>query len=301
MLVLDDAGQMKGTRRSDSGRGLQPRWFWVGGAVITLLLAIFLAYSFVEPHWLKIKEVTFSSPDVPKAFDGVRVAFIADIHRGPFFSQARVRRLVDKVNALKPDMILLGGDYVLGDPVKYSDSCFQELARLKAPLGCFAVLGNHDYGKSVGPSTRAIKNAGITLLDNRGVWIDKGDAHIRLGGVGDYEVDTPDVGPVLYGTKPSDFVLLVSHNPAFVHDLQPGQVDLMLSGHTHGGQITFFGLWAPVLPRHVGQGLRSGVVKTDATTVIVSNGVGTIFPPMRFFARPDIVVVTLRSGSPATP
>ena len=119
--------------------------------------------------------------------------------------------------------------------------------------------------------------------------------------MGDYQVDTPDVGPVLYGTKPGDFVLLVSHNPAFVHDLQPGQVDLMLSGHTHGGQVTFFGLWAPVLPRHVGQGLRSGVVKTDATTVIVSNGVGTIFPPMRFFARPDIVVVTLRSDSPAAP
>jgi len=71
----------------------------------------------------------------------------------------------------------------------------------------------------------------------------QGRARIRLGGVGDYQVDTPDVGPVLYGTKPGDFVLLVSHNPAFVHDLQPGQVDLMLSGHTHGGQLTFFGLW----------------------------------------------------------
>ena len=287
---------MKVARPRGNSNRYQPRWFWVGGAVVALLVAIFVAYSFVEPFMLKVKEVTFTSADLPKAFDGTRVVFISDIHRGPFFSQDRVRSLVSKVNALKPDLILLGGDYVYEDPVKYSESCFQELARLNAPEGCFAVLGNHDYGKDVGPSTRAIQNAGITLLDNRGVWIDKGNERIRLGGVGDYDVDNPDIAPIIRGTAPGDFVLLVSHNPAFVRELKPGQVDLMLSGHTHGGQVTFFGLWAPVLPREVGQKLRTGVVKTDATTVIISNGVGTIFPPIRFFARPDIVVVTLRSG-----
>ena len=283
-----------------AGHGFRPRWFWLGGAVLALVVAIVLAYSFVEPYLLEVREVTFTSPDLPQAFDGTRVVLITDIHRGPFFSQDRVGRLVAKVNALKPDLILLGGDYVWEDPVKYSDSCFSELAKLRATLGSFAVLGNHDYGKDVGPSTRAIKGAGITLLDNRGVWIDKGNERIRLGGVGDYQVDTPDVGPVLHGTQSGDFVLLVSHNPAFVYDLRPGQVDLMLSGHTHGGQVTLFGLWAPVLPSHITQKLRTGVVKMDATTVVVSNGVGTIFPPMRFFARPDVVVITLRRGTPAS-
>ncbi len=90
--------------------------------------------------------------------------------------------------------------------------------------------------------------------------------------------------------------MLVSHEPDFAEELQPGAADLMLSGHTHGGQLTFFGLWAPVVGSEYGQKYRTGTVTNGSTTVIVSNGIGTILPPLRFFARPQIVVITLKKA-----
>ncbi len=91
-------------------------------------------------------------------------------------------------------------------------------------------------------------------------------------------------------------MVLASHEPDFAEELQPGAVDLVLSGHTHGGQMTFFGLWAPFVGSEYGQKYRTGMVVNGVTTVIVSNGVGTIFPPLRFFARPQIVVITLETA-----
>jgi predicted MPP superfamily phosphohydrolase len=286
-----------------------------------VVVAGVLAYGFVESHRIEVKRYTVTSPDVPAGFDGTRVVLLTDIHRGAFFSQDRVRRLVERVNALRPDLVVLGGDYVYAN-TDYEASCFAELARLQAPLGRFAVLGNHDYceyradsgtGSSSGtsdgtrpggatdpsPAIEAIRGAGITLLDNRAVWVEKAGRRIRVGGVGDYQEDTPDLAPTVEGTSAGDFVLLVSHNPDYAEELPIGAVDLVLSGHTHGGQVTFFGLWAPSLPSEYGQKYRTGLVVTEATTVIVSNGIGTIFPPIRFFARPQIVEITLRSGPPA--
>jgi predicted MPP superfamily phosphohydrolase len=286
-----------------------------------VVVAGVLAYGFVESHRIEVKRYTVTSPDVPAAFDGTRVVLLTDIHRGAFFSQDRVRRLVEQVNALGPDLVVLGGDYVYAN-TGYEASCFAELARLQAPLGRFAVLGNHDYGEyradggggsssgtsdgtrpggatDPSPAIEAIRGAGITLLDNRAVWVEKAGRRIRVGGVGDYQEDTPDLAPTVEGTSAGDFVLLVSHNPDYAEELPIGAVDLVLSGHTHGGQVTFFGLWAPSLPSEYGQKYRTGLVVTEATTVIVSNGIGTIFPPIRFFARPQIVEITLRSGPPA--
>jgi uncharacterized protein len=276
------------------------RW-WIVALCVFVVLAALLAYMFVEPFLLEVKPYEFTSSQVPAEFEGTKIVLLTDIHRGWFFSQERVRDLVQKVNALHPDSVVLAGDYVYVNP-DYESSCFKELAALKAPLGVFAVLGNHDYaeyssGNDKGdPSAaiRAIEGAGITLLNNSGTWVTQDGARIRIGGVGDYKMDSPDLTGAADGTTPTDFVILLSHNPDFAETLPAGAVDLVLSGHTHGGQVTFFGLWAPYLPSGYGQKYRTGVVHDDNTTVIVSNGIGTIFPPMRFFARPQIVEITLR-------
>ncbi len=209
------------------------------------------------------------------------------------------------MNALEPDLVLLGGDYVYAE-TDYAASCFAELARLEAPLGRYRSAGQSRLrrarqrgARTRRPTIEAIRDASITLLDNQAVWIEKAGARIRLGGVSDYQMGRPRLGPTLEGTGADDFVLLLSHNPDFAEELPPGAVDLMLSGHTHGGQITFFGLWAPYLPSDYGQKYRTGLVVTESTTVIVSNGIGTIFPPIRFFAPPQIVEITLESGPPA--
>jgi uncharacterized protein len=265
------------------------------------MVAVFVAYSLSESYRLEVKEYTYSSPEVPAAFDGTRIILLTDVHRAFYFSQQRIGRMVDRVNALEPDLIVLGGDYVYGSK-DYEASAFAELGRLRAPLGTFAVLGNHDYahpGDGVNdpePSLDAAAQVGIPVLDNSGVWIVQEGQRLRLAGVSDLRETQPDLAPGLQGTAPGDLVILAAHEPDFAEQLQPGLVDLVLSGHTHGGQITLFGLWAPIVDSDYGQKYRTGVVHNDGTTVVVSNGVGAIFPPLRFFAPPQIVVVTLESA-----
>jgi predicted MPP superfamily phosphohydrolase len=275
-------------------------------AAILTLATLVSSCGLLDTCRLEVKGYTCESPDLPLEFDRARVVFVTDIHRGPFYSEERVGRLVNRVNRLEPDLILLGGDYVHHDP-KYESSCFQELAHLEAPLGCFAILGNHDYGRLDGddPGPRgavdAAAAAGITLLRNQAVWVEKGGQKIRLGGVEDYQVGRPRLEPIIDGTTAGDFVLLLSHNPDYSEQLPADAVDLVLSGHTHGGQVTVFDSWAPYVPSEYGQKYRTGIVENGLTTVIVSNGVGTAtMLPIRLFAPAQIVVVTLKVGASAS-
>jgi predicted MPP superfamily phosphohydrolase len=251
-----------------------------------------VAYSFWEPYCLTVREVHVVDRDVPIAFDGTRIAFLTDIHHGPYFSLARVSKAVEMANQLQPDIMVLGGDYVFGSP-EYIAPCFAELARLEAPMGIFGTLGNHDHWQDAVLTSENMVEAGIEWINNRAVWIERDGQRIKIGGVGDLWEGSQDLTPTVEGVTEDDFVLLVSHNPDYVERMPSERVDLVFAGHTHGGQVTLFGLWAPFVPSAYGQTYRSGVVDTGFTTVIVSNGVGTIPPPVRFFARPEIVLVHL--------
>jgi hypothetical protein len=258
-----------------------------------VLAVVLLSYSFAEARSLRVVDYRFGSGDLPPAFDGTRIVLISDLHVRPAFPVERVRAVVDRANALHPDMVVLCGDYVDNDPALVRPT-FAALARLRAPLGVFGVLGNHDYWSDAAPAVRgAMASAGIVSLDNQGLWVRRGDARLRLGGVGDLWEDGQDIGATTGVTSGSDFVLLVTHNPDYVERLRRGAVDLALAGHTHGGQITLFGLWAPFVASDYGQRFRSGLVTSAPAPVIVSNGIGTIGPPLRFFAPPQLVVVEL--------
>jgi len=267
--------------------------------VIIVVGITLLVYSFVEPHLLQVREVQLEDADVPAAFDNLKAAFISDIHHGPYFSLDRVQLLVERVNGLKPDLIILGGDYVHRDN-DYIQPCFEELKKLNAPLGKFGVLGNHDHWEGAQLTRKMMKEAGITLIDNKACWIEKDGKKIKLGGVGDLWVDDQDIEPTIRDVEDEDFVILVSHNPDYVEEIETSRIDLVMSGHTHGGQATVFGLWGPCVPSVHGQKYRTGTVETELTKVIVSNGVGTITPPARFCARPDIILLTLKSAFPPT-
>jgi predicted MPP superfamily phosphohydrolase len=233
-----------------------------------------------ETFTARVHDYVIADEDIPTDFDGFRIAFITDIHHGPLLSTERVASLVAQVNRLKPDLILMGGDYVHRG-TRYIEPCFSELGKLAAPAGVFGVLGNHDHWDGADLTRAAMRRNGIGALDNAGVWIVRGKTRIRLGGVGDLWTDRQDTAAALGSAKKGDFVVLVSHNPDFAH--------------THGGQISFFGVYAPFLPTKTGQKYRSGLVDAGSCRVIVSNGTGTITPPLRFFAPAEIVVVTLRS------
>jgi predicted MPP superfamily phosphohydrolase len=257
--------------------------------------ALFVLYAFLEPYWLTVTEVTIASADVPPAFDGLRMAFLTDIHHGPYFSLDRVRSVVRRTNALHPDLILLGGDYVHRQ-TRYIVPCFQVLAGLQAPLGVFGVLGNHDHWQGAVLTSQSMIEAGIEWVNNRSVWVERNGARIKIGGVGDLWEGSQNLQATVGDVLPSDWVILLSHNPDYAEQLNTDLVDLQLSGHTHGGQVTLFGLWAPLLPSTSGQKYRSGVVSTAHTVVVVSRGIGTITPPVRLFCRPEIVIVRLSRG-----
>jgi len=261
------------------------------GALATLLYA-----AVIEPRWLVVREVEVLDPDIPPSFDGKTIAFLTDVHHGIYFPLHRVRNLVARTNALQPDLILLGGDYAHLQ-TRYIPSCLAELAQLNAPLGKFGVLGNHDHWYDAELTWQSMRAAGIVALDNRAEWIVLGTERIRIGGVGDLWEHSQDLSATTSGVKDEDFVILLSHNPDYVESIQTSAVDLVLSGHTHGGQITFFGLWAPVSNSRFGQKYLSGVVSTPFTTAVISNGIGIVTPPLRFGARPEIILIRLHRGS----
>lgn len=261
---------------------------WV---VISMLVIIMLfAYVLVEPYWLVTTEYDIYDKSIPAEFDGYRIVFVSDIHHGPFFSYERVENLRNKINNIGGDLILLGGDYVHRGPL-YVPAVFEALSGLNAENGVLGVLGNHDHWDGEQETRDGFARAGFVDIDNKRVVIEKGDSLIHVAGVGDYDMDVQS-----FAREDGIYTILVSHNPDYAAELSEDKPDLMFSGHTHGGQVTLFGLWAPLIPSHYGNKFRYGEIDYNDIKMIVTSGVGTITPPVRFFARPEIVIITLHRG-----
>lgn len=250
------------------------------------------AYSLLEAGWLKVDQRALAVARLPAAFKNLKVAFLSDLHHGPYTGLAYLQHCVKLAQDWKPDLILLGGDYVHRDP-KFIAPLFEALKTLRAPLGTFAVLGNHDHWESASQTRSNMVDAGIADLTNKGVWLERGGGKLRLGGVGDLWEDEQDVKSALGDATANDAALLLSHNPDYAETLQDARVSIMLSGHTHGGQIQVPFIGAPILPSRYGQKYLEGLVQAPKTQVFVSRGVGTISPPVRFLCRPEIHFLTL--------
>lgn len=269
--------------------------------VVTALAVAAVAWSFAEARLLQVSRSTVVSPDLPVEFDGVRVAFLADLHAGSLLGPERVTRVIDDLIALDADLIILGGDYE-GGGEGGEEMFFAEVARLNAPLGVFAVLGNHEVGWDREGVRRRLGQSDVLLLENDRARARKDAASIRVAGLDDATTGNPDLAEAARDIAPAEFAILVSHNP----DVLPEGLaetrdafDLALSGHTHGGQITLFGLWAPFVPSEYGQRFRAGWSEVEGVPVLVSRGAGVYQLPMRFFSAPEIHLIELRRGDPA--
>ncbi len=250
-------------------------------------------YPFLEAKWLGVTRRTVRLRNLPAPFEGTTVAFLADVHHGPFVPRAYVRHVVATTNALGPDIIALGGDYTHAGH-RYIAPVHEDLAGLKARLGRFAVLGNHDHWDGLVESIAGVERSGITLLRNSGAWIEEGGARLRVAGVADLWTGRPDVARAVGDEATGgDAVLLLSHNPDVAETLRDPRVGLMLSGHTHGGQVVIPGYGAPRVPSRYGQKYLRGLVRGPSCPVYVTRGVGTITPPVRLFCRPEVVLLTL--------
>jgi predicted MPP superfamily phosphohydrolase len=257
---------------------------------------ILFIWPFFNANWIKITPLNFFDPDIPPAFNNNRLVFIADVHRGPFVSQKRVDKLVKLINKLQPNLVLLGGDYTHRGP-KYIPLVFSSFSQLHASDGVFAVMGNHDHWDGMQLTQQQALANQVKLIDNQAVWLTKNNQKIKLGGVGDLMEDSQNLEPTISDLQSSDFAILLSHNPDYFDKITTDKIDLALAGHTHAGQVSFFGLWAPILPTTTGQKYRYGLVKLSNFTAYITSGAGHIFPPIRLFTRPEIVVITLKSSN----
>jgi predicted MPP superfamily phosphohydrolase len=255
-------------------------------------------YPFLEAKWLRVTRRTIAVSNLPPPFRGMSVALLADVHHGPFVPLAYVRHVVAMINALKPDIVVLAGDYVHRHP-NYIAPGIEELGRLRAALGRFAVRGNHDNRNYHGSlnfqslSQVALAEAKLPDLNNVGVWLERGRTRLRICGVGDLWTDHQNLDAVLGDATERDAVLLLSHNPDFVETIRDHRISLVLSGHTHGGQVVVPGFGAPVVPSQYGQKYLYGLVEGPCCRVFITRGAGTISPPVRFLCRPEVVLITL--------
>ena len=277
---------------------------WVIALIVVLATSfLLLGYAYlIEPCFIRTVCYEVSSENLPAEFHGTKIIWLADPHqdtRGSFNLTEKVQNIV---KAEKPDLLLFGGDY--SAPNKQSLSRFFDGWKdIPAPLGKFGVLGNHDDWNPHAVFA-VMQNADIWDLDNRSIWLTKGNARIKLAGVADLWTGRPNLVSLKYDLQPDDFVILLTHNPDLIHHLEDKDrqmIDLALAGHSHGGQVTLFGLYAPMATTT--EQFRTGKAKphdNEKLTVIISNGIGTSGLPIRFCAPPQIVVVTLHSTQTAT-
>ncbi len=288
-------------------------------------------YAFaIEPYRLKTVSYRLNPPGWPNSRP-LRIVALADLHIcEPWMPTSRVEAIVDAANQLAPDLVVLLGDFVAGHRLVRAAVPKAEwtraLARLRAPLGTYAVLGNHDWWESYGvqvaragptPVGQALEAAGIPVLENDAVRVGKGEAAFWLLGLGDQWAfflnrrrrskngrfgfaGTDDLPATLAKIKDDQPAILLAHEPDIFPKV-PSRVALTLSGHTHGGQVQFFG-YAPRVPSFYGRRYMYGhVSELDAgggeRSLVISGGLGCSGLPIRFGRPPEITVVELGTVS----
>jgi uncharacterized protein len=249
-------------------------------------------YGYAEAGGFDVTRPTIELPNLPKSFDGLRVAFLTDLHHGPYTDLPFLTSVVRTTLALNPDLILLGGDYCLRHS-KYIAPVFDVLKSLSAPLGVFGVMGNHDYAHGQADTRQAMRRAGIEELTNGGSWVRRGNDRLRIAGVDDLWWGKPDADAAIGEATTSDAVLMISHNPDFCEPLRDPRVGLVLSGHTHGGQVRVPGLVNPFIPSRYGDKYSHGLVDAPASRVYVSRGLGATGLPVRYNCPPELTLLTL--------
>lgn len=275
--------------------GSDMRWRWIGAIVVASVLAIVaLGYRNARADPI-VRHATIALSDWPEGAAPVTVALLADIHMESAAMDAqRLGRIVAQVNALRPDLIALAGDFVAGsgeeEAVRAAPLLTAALSRLKAPLGTVAVLGNHDHWTDPPRVRAALARAGILVLDNAAI----ARGPLAIGGV-----DDPFTGHARVATTVDAMRrlrgagVLIAHSPDVAIGLPP-DVHVVLAGHTHCGQIVLPIIGAPIEvadPRY-----RCGLIREAGRTVVVTAGLGTTDLPLRFGAPPDVWLVTFTGG-----
>jgi predicted MPP superfamily phosphohydrolase len=229
---------------------------------------------------------------LPEQFDGYRIVFLTDTHVAAFMRRRFYREIVKQVTIVDPDLVLLGGDFV--SFTRHIPLLVPALLEgLTARDGVFSVLGNHDYWAGGEQVRTLMESHGVTFIINRSVKLQRDGAELTLLGVDEVYRGEPDPDAAFAGVDPNAPVLGVSHHPDIVDMLNGRRIDLLLCGHTHGGQIRFPFFGAPVVPSKHEQRYAAGFVRARRVLLYISRGIGAI-PPLRILCKPEVATFTLR-------
>ncbi len=272
------------------------------GFIASLSFLLVVYGSFIEPHIIVVTEKSIHHPLSPP----LKVAVISDIHVGPYKGKEFVRRIVERTNALIPDIVLLPGDFIFLHNTDLSE--LEPLKGLRTGIGVFAVLGNHDVGKyetlmgmrysgvdSSESITKKLEELGVSVLRNTSEIFTTTTGQIALAGIDDLWTGNADLPSAFNNIEPNAFTILLSHNPSVIDDPRSANAHLIISGHTHGGQIRLPTI-GPIsdLPTSLGREYDQGLFEIDEDTdLVITRGVGESSARARLFAWPEILLLRI--------
>lgn len=258
----------------------------------------FLQTALIEPRRVEVTHQKIVLPKLPEAFHGFRIVQLSDIHHSPFLSQNEIIEAIRHANSLRADVAVLTGDYISHSP-DYIPGCAEALGMLRAPHGVFAILGNHDHWTDGAAMESSLTGQGIRVLNNENLRLERDGEYIHLIGVDDVLVGRDDLQTAIIGTHAGETRILLSHNPAIIREAARAGIDLVLSGHTHGGQIN----WRLLIGREDrktykwlrrrSRRLTRGHAQLGSTQLYVNRGLGTVVLPLRYGCPPEITLLEL--------
>jgi predicted MPP superfamily phosphohydrolase len=272
------------------------RTLWAGAA--TALVGTYPL--FIERYIIRINHYTIPVPNLPHEFDGLRVLHLTDLHYGPLMPLEILGKVVQKSNELEKDIVVCTGDYVRGTAAaRRIDGIWSVMADLRAPEGVYTVLGNHDHWASTDQSVRWLNTSGHINLRHKAVPLTRKGKSLWLGGAGDLWEDHVNLDLVLKDVPDDACRIVLAHNPDTADTDYTARVDLMISGHTHGGQVKIPFIGTPLLPVK-NKAYTSGFIRSHKTNVFISRGIGWAALPVRFNCFPEIAILHIvRSGEQA--
>ena len=266
---------------------------------VSLVLAALAAWGiFIEPGRVRLRLVDLALPGWPPALSGIQIAVLGDIHTGsPHISPAKLRTIVAQVNAARPDVVVLLGDYVIhgivGGRFVEPEITAEILGGLRSPGGVVAILGNHDWWYDGSRVRRALESHRIVVLENDARPVVYNGATLWFAGLADLWTRQPDIRRALSDVPPADAVLLLTHSPDVFPDVPP-RVALTLAAHTHGGQVRLPPFPPPLVPSRFGSRYAAGHVVEGGRHLFVTTGVGMSILPVRFAVPPEVAMLTIR-------
>lgn len=263
--------------------------------LVTLAVGVACAVyaRFIHPFRPRVNHVTIRLPEAHRGLEGLTLAFVTDTHVGPNFTAADLDPAIRILRRAKPDIVLFGGDYISESPrfLDYAQEPLKEMAGT-ARLGAWGILGNHDLANVRERVMGMLAPTGITILTNEAVEVVTGRGSLWLIGIDDVLLGKPDLEKAFSNVPEGALRIALWHEGDDASKVEPYKPLLLLSGHSHGGQIRLPFIGAVAAPR-MGQKYTSGQYEVGTTTLFVSNGLGMYRPPVRFNCPPEVVMVRL--------